>query len=181
MAKALDQVQEAVRLLADRLALRDEWLDTLLGLADRPDVTGLVGGRMLRILRDEGRIGTVEVALRLARTLSIGVPSATAAAVVEGFIGGGGLVLVHDEALLGLIDRWLAELGADSFTDVLPLLRRTFAAFAAPERRMIGERVRHLGASTARNGSDVDDLAGLDLDRVAAVLPTLKLLLEEAK
>jgi hypothetical protein len=82
---------------------------------------------------------------------------------------------------LGLIDRWLAELGADSFTDVLPLLRRTFAAFAAPERRMIGERVRHLGASTARTGSDVDDLAGLDLDRVAAVLPTLKLLLEEAK
>ena len=123
-----------------------EWLGTLLGLVDRPDVTGLVGGRMLRILRDEGRLDADAVEVRLARTLSIGVPSATAAAVVEGFIGGGGLVLVHDEALLGLIDRWLAELAADSFTDVLPLLRRTFATFAAPERRTIGERVRRLGA-----------------------------------
>ncbi len=178
LAKALDSVQEAVRLLADRLPLREEWLDTLFGLVDRPDVMGLVGGRMLRILRDEGRLSGDEVELRLARTLSVGVPSGTAAAVVEGFIGGGGLVLVHDEALLGLIDRWLAELPADGFTDVLPLLRRTFAAFAAPERRMIGQRVRNLGGTGAREVSDVDDLAGLDADRVALVLPTLKLLLE---
>ncbi|GIH10233.1 hypothetical protein Rhe02_83000 [Rhizocola hellebori] len=177
LAHALDQVQEAVRLLTDRLELRDEWLATLLGLVDRPDVTGLVGGRMLRILRDEGRLSADEVQIRLARTLSVGVPSATAAAVVEGFIGGGGLVLVHDEALLGLIDRWLSELAADSFTDVLPLLRRTFATFAAPERRTIGQRVRNLGGATARSGSEQDDLAGLDLDRVAMVLPTLKLLL----
>ncbi len=176
LAKALDSVQEAVRLLAERLPLREEWLGTLLALVDRPDLPGLVAGRLLRILRDEGRLDTDAVELRLARTLSVGVPASTAAAVVEGFIGGGGLVLVHDEALLGLIDRWLAGLAADSFTDVLPLLRRTFAAFAAPERRAIGEQVRRLGTTTARPGSDVDDLAGLDPERVALVLPTLKLL-----
>ena len=42
---------------------------------------------------------------------------------------------MHDERLLGLVDGWLTGMPADAFTEVLPLLRRTFAAFAAPERR----------------------------------------------
>ncbi len=78
---------------------------------------------------------------RLRLPLTVGTPPAHAAAWVEGFLAGGGLLLVHDDALLELLDDWLADIPADAFDDVLPLLRRTFGAFDAGERRAIGERV----------------------------------------
>jgi hypothetical protein len=46
---------------------------------------------------------------------------------------------------------------------VLPLLRRTFGAFAAPERRAIGEQVRRLGAATA--AAAAPDAGGVDQAR----------------
>ncbi|MDI1462172.1 DUF5682 family protein [Catellatospora sp. KI3] len=173
----LDGTHEALNLLGAELPLRQEWLDTLSRLIDRPDLPGLLAGRLLRLLRDAGILDADAVELRLARSLTVGVPAPSAAAYVEGFIAGGGLLLVHDEALLSLVDRWLTGLGPDTFTAVLPLLRRTFGAFAAPERRSVGERVRHLGSGEpGRPASGDDDLAALDPDRVALVLPTLKLL-----
>ena len=59
--------------------------------------------------------------------------------------------------------------------EVLPLLRRTFGEFAAPERRAIGERVRN----RVRGGGDrsTAELLDLDLERAERVLPTLRLLL----
>lgn len=169
----LDGVHESVRLLADHLPLRDEWLSTLRGLGDRTDLPGLLAGRIVRLLRDEGAMSFDEVELRLARVLTIGVAPSTAASFVEGFLAGGGLLLVHDDALLSLVDRWLTGLSQESFTTALPLLRRTFAEFAGPERRAIGERVRHVGSARPR-ASVMDDL---DFERVAVVLPTLRLLL----
>ena len=77
-------------------------------------------------------------------------------------------MLVHDPLLLGVIDRWMATLGADSFTDVLPLLRRTFGAFDAAERRSIGERVRTGHAPGTHRGQ-----VELDPQRVAAALHTV--------
>lgn len=172
----LDGTHEALNLLADRLPLREEWLAALARLVDRSDLPGLLAGRLLRLLRDAGTFDADAVELRLSRALTVGVAPTTAAGYVEGFIAGGGLLLVHDEALLALVDRWLTGLHPDTFTAVLPLLRRTFAAFAAPERRAVGEQVRRLGSGTGRTGSDVDEL-DLDEARVARVLPTLELLL----
>jgi hypothetical protein len=176
MRTHLDTTHEALSLLAERLPLRAEWLDTLARLVDRPDLPGLLAGRLLRMLRDAGTLDADAAELRLARALTVGVPPVTAAGYVEGFLSGGGLLLVHDEALLTLTDRWLSGLAPDVFTAVLPLLRRTFAAFAAPERRAVGEQVRRLGSGGTRPRSDVDDFE-LDLARVAGVLPTLELLL----
>lgn len=177
MRTHLDATHEALSLLADRLPLRAEWLDTLARLVDRPDLPGLLAGRLLRLLRDAGTLDADAAELRLARALTVGVPPVTAAGYVEGFLSGGGLLLVHDEALLTLTDRWLSGLAPDVFTAVLPLLRRTFAAFAAPERRAVGEQVRRLGTGGSRPQSDVDELGELDPARVARVLPTLELLL----
>ncbi|WP_117211248.1 DUF5682 family protein [Allorhizocola rhizosphaerae] len=172
LAGVLDRVHESIRLLADLLPLRDEWLQALRGLVDRPDLPGLLAGRLTRLLRDEGGLTFDEVELRLARVLSIGVPPAQAAAFVEGFLSGGGLLLVHDEKLLSLIDRWVSALPAESFSATLPLLRRTFSEFAGPERRAIGERLRQPGARRPQATED------LDFDRVSLILPTLKVLLD---
>jgi hypothetical protein len=172
LRRHLDGVHAALGLLADE-SLSGEWQRTLVRLADRDDLHGLLGGRVTRLLLDAGALAPDEVERRMARMLTVGVPPARAAAWIEGFLAGGALLLVHDATLLTLVDAWLAAIAGDTFVEVLPLLRRTFGAFAGPERRAIGERARHLGSST------VDSNAGeaLDRDRAALVLPTLRLLL----
>jgi len=171
MTAHVDAVHAAVALLAgpggepgeahrSGEACREPWLATLETIARRTDLHGLVDGRLTRILLDAGRLDRPEAARRLARSTSAGNPPARVAAWVEGFFPDGGLLLVHDPALLGLIDEWLTGLTDQAFIDVLPLLRRTFGTFAAPERRAIGERVAARSGTRAttvrRPGIEVD-------------------------
>jgi hypothetical protein len=51
------------------------------------------------------------------------------AAWLEGFLSGSGLVLVHDPRLWQIVDAWVMQLAPERFTEVLPLLRRTFSTF----------------------------------------------------
>jgi hypothetical protein len=166
----VDGVHTAVALLDDD-ALREVWLGTLATVADRPGLHGLLAGRLTRLLHDAGRLDTAEVRRRMRLPLTVGTAPAAGAAWVEGFLAGGGLLLVHDDTLLSLLDDWLADIAADAFTDVLPLLRRTFGGFATGERRAIGEKVNGAQAPTGA------DPVILDHERGATVLPTLSVLL----
>lgn len=168
----IDGVQDATSLLDESVRL--EWLTTLEGLSGRPSVPPLIAGRLTRLMLDTSRLETFEVALRLGRALSPGTPTADAAGYVEGFLAGGGLLLVHDERLLALVDSWLAAIPDDAFLEALPLLRRTFGTFASPERRSIGDRARALGGPTAAIVADDDDL---DASLAASVLPVVARLL----
>jgi Family of unknown function (DUF5682) len=170
----LDGVTSALGLL-DRSDLRDRWLAALDAVSRRPDLHGLVAGRLDRTLYDAGRLDSDETRRRLGVVLTIGTPPAHGAAYVEGFFAGGGLLLVHDEALLGLVDIWVGGIPVDTFTEVLPLVRRTFGAFARPERRAVAERVRSLGGGTpsVRESSS----PGLDEERARLVLPVVHALL----
>jgi hypothetical protein len=172
MAARIAATNGALALL-ERGDLRDRWHAALEAVTSRPGVHGLVGGRAARLLMDAGRLSAEEAALRLSRVLSAGTPPAAAAAWIEGFLSGGGLVLVHDDALLGVIDGWLSSVGEDAFGAALPVLRRTFATFAPAERRQIGERVRH-GARGSAVAADDEDL---DHERAALVLPLLQRIL----
>ncbi|MBU2666454.1 hypothetical protein KOI35_23390 [Actinoplanes bogorensis] len=169
----VDGVQSAVGLLEDD-ELRERWLSTLESLAGRADLHGLLAGRLTRLLLDAGRLDGAEVRRRLRLPLTVGTAPAHAAAWVEGFLSGGGLLLVHDDALLQLLDDWLADIPGAAFDDVLPLLRRTFGAFESGERRAIGERV-----AGPRGGDPVPGAGGLGFDpgRADLVLPTLRALL----
>lgn len=168
----IDGVQDATMLLADDV--RSEWLNTLQGLSDRASVPPLIRGRLTRLMLDTSRLPDHEVALRLGRSLSSGTPTADAAGYVEGFLAGGGLLLVHDERLLAMVDGWLAAIPDDAFVEVLPLLRRTFGTFAAPERRSIGARARVLSDPAAAVVADDDDL---DAELAATALPVVARLL----
>jgi hypothetical protein len=168
----IDGVHAAVGLLADD-ELRDRWLSTLASLTGRSDLHGLLAGRLTRLLLDAGRLDAAEVRRRLRLPLTVGTPPAHGAAWVEGFLAGGGLLLVHDEALLALLDDWLADIPEDAFGNVLPLLRRTFGSFDAGERRQIGERV----AGPRAGSPDATGGLGFDADRADLVLPTLSALL----
>ncbi|MFF8193665.1 DUF5682 family protein [Streptomyces bobili] len=164
--------------------LRDGWRAVLRVLSGRDSVAGVVRGRAARLLLDGGEVERDEAARLMGLALSRGTPPAEAAAWIEGFVGGGadgGLLLVHDERLLGLVDGWLTGVSAEAFTDVLPLLRRTFSAYETGVRRSLGELVRRgtgergsvLGAGSGTAGF-ADDL---DAGRADAVFPVVRLLL----
>jgi hypothetical protein len=170
----IDTVHSAIGLLADP-GSRARWLDTLTRVIPRsPPV---ISGRLTRLLLDAERLTADDVAIRMSRELSAAAPAAAAAGWAEGFLAGSGLLLLHDDKLLGLADGWLAGLSADAFAVVLPALRRTFGEFAPPERRAIGDKAAGLDGSgrppvlAAPADDDLDeDRAAIAVRAVAAIL-----------
>ncbi|WP_235654117.1 DUF5682 family protein [Mycolicibacterium houstonense] len=149
----VNAVTETVDLLDTDV--RGEWLATIARLADRDDLHGSLIGRFVRIGVDGAMFTTTEAAHRMRRALSIGAPADEKSAWIEGFLSGSGLLLVHDTELLSVIDEWLIGLTATEFTDVLPLVRRTFSTFDAGVKRNIGHAVATAG-SAAHTEFDVD-------------------------
>ncbi|MDX3580085.1 DUF5682 family protein [Streptomyces sp. FL07-04A] len=194
MRRHVDAVHGAVAMLDDVRAAGEEeasgtgrrvrWRAVLRALAGRDSVPGVIRGRAARLLLDEGELDPPAAERLMGLALSPGTPPGDAAAWIEGFVGGGaggGLLLVHDERLLALVDGWLTTVTAEAFTDVLPLLRRTFSAYEPGVRRTLGELVRRgpgeracgPGAEAAAPGF----AAALDAPRADAVLPVVRLLL----
>ncbi|MEU4807672.1 DUF5682 family protein [Nocardia fluminea] len=150
-----------------------EWLATLQRIADRDDVHGAIAGRAVRLLCDAERIDDADSARRLASALSVGNTPAAKAAWIDGFLGGRGLLLVHDRELLRRIDEWLRELNEDQFVATLPLLRRTFGSFESGERRAISQALRDTGSAPTTSDSltAVDPIRGqLALRAATAIL-----------
>jgi hypothetical protein len=85
--------------------------------------------------------------------------------------------LLHDKVLLSTVDGWVAGLRGEAFTSLLPLLRRTFSTFSPPERRRIGEWVKHGQADRTRPAAYRGAPDNFDVARAEAVLPLLALLL----
>ncbi|GAA2249494.1 DUF5682 family protein [Streptomyces amakusaensis] len=182
----LDAVHAAMGLLPDSSKITERWGSALHRLAARDTVPGVIRGRAARILLDDGRLDEEEAAGHMSLALSAGTPPADAAAWTEGFVGGtsgGGMLLIHDERLRSLVDDWLTGISAEAFTDILPLLRRTFSAYEPAVRHTLGELVRRGAADPA--GGPVRPVAaaapgfgpGLHEERADAVLPVLRLLL----
>ena len=171
MADLVRATQSALALLGDDHLLA-RWRLALVELSDRDRVHGLLQGLATRLLADAGTLAADAVERRVSRALSPGAVPLEAATFVEGFLGGSGTVLLHDPMLLGVVDRWLASLPTESFTDALPLLRRTFGAFEPAERRALGQRVR-TGEPPATGGR----VGALDAARVEAALATVAALL----
>jgi hypothetical protein len=83
--------------------LRQRWHSVLRVLSARDSVAGVVRGRAVRLLLDDGELGQDEAAVLMGLVLSPGTAPGDAAAWIEGFVGGGsggGMLLVHDGRLL---------------------------------------------------------------------------------
>jgi hypothetical protein len=151
----------------------DAWQRVLAQLADQQGLHGLLAGRCCRLLFEAGVFAAEDTAQRLGLALSTANDPAQAAAWIEGFLKGSGLLLLHNPVLWQVLDDWVIQLTPDSFIAILPLLRRTFSTFPAPERRQMGEQVRQ--------GSDripiLVKTGALDRDRADAILPLITQLL----
>jgi len=174
MRRRIDGVQAALAALS-RADLSAVWKDALVKVGDA-EIHGLVAGRAYRLLLDTGAAAPDLAADRLSLSLSRGNDPGKASAWLEGFLSGSGLVLVHDERLLGMIDRWLTGLTRDAFEQICPIARRTFSTFEKAERRQIGEKLKHAtspeaGVAAATTDDDYDPVRG------ALVEPILRLIL----
>ncbi|MBD2077136.1 hypothetical protein H6F86_25280 [Phormidium sp. FACHB-592] len=172
MYQQVNDVNGAIAILQQPNAL-EMWQQVLLQLADQQGLHGLVAGRCCRLLFEAGVFEPEDTARRLGLALSTASEPAQAAAWIEGFLAGSGLLLLHNPTLWQVLDDWVAQLSSETFTAILPLLRRTFSTFAAPERRQMGERVRQGNSHTpvfVKAGS-------FDSDRADTVLPLVAQLL----
>lgn len=175
MMTRIASVNAAIKLLQNE-DYTSIWNRVLVRLSTQNGLHGLLAGKCCRILLDGHVLPTDEVAERMQFALSGGVEPIHAAARLEGFLAGSGLLLLHDRSLWDILDAWLSALAPDVFTATLPLLRRTFSSFAAPERRQMGELVRRdKGQSPMQSSTRLAD--DFDAQRAAQILPLLRQLL----
>ncbi|MBY0298670.1 MAG: hypothetical protein K2X71_21965 [Methylobacterium sp.] len=176
-AKArLVAVSGAVALIEEP-ELKAVWQEALRGLADQEHAHGRVVGRAVRLLFDDRAVAAEEAGDRMRLALSRAAAAPAAAAWIEGFLEDSGTALIHGRGLLPVVDEWLCGLDEETFTELLPLVRRTFATIAPAERRAIGEALARPGG-----GASGDTAPGrtFDAERAAKVLPILRLLLGPA-
>lgn len=152
----------------------EEWQNLLRKLLDAPTTHPLLAGIAARLLLDSGQLPSADASRVLQLALSRGQDPAYGAGWIEGFLSGQGSILVHDAHLLPLLEQWVAGLNEETFLALLPLVRRTFATFEAPERANIAQR---LGRGTPPPGGAVEAEWTLHAGRAQSVLPVLGQLL----
>lgn len=161
---------------AIRLSQRDDylldWYDALQHAATSDASHPLLAGRCTRLLGEQGRWSIEQTGAQLALRCSHAIDPLGSAHWLEGFLQGSGALLIHNEQLWRLINGWLSALPADTFVELLPLLRRTFGTFAAPERRELAER-----ANGGNARPDATPPTAIDAGRAQRILPTLTLIL----
>ncbi len=135
------ELHSAIQTL-EQPSLLEAWRDVLQVLAKQLGLHGLIAGRASRLLLEQGVFTAEDTANRLSYVASIASDPNEVAAWLDGFLRGSGLVLVHDDALFGVLDSWVQYLTPEAFIAVLPLLRRTFSSFEPAERRDIGQKVK---------------------------------------
>jgi hypothetical protein len=173
MLNRINRTHGALTTLSDA-DLSAMWTGTIRQLADDDALHGLLAGRCTRLLFDDHVLDLEASAIRLSRSLSRANAPLQVAGWLEGFLSGSGLLLLHQPELWGMLDVWLSGLTPDHFTEVLPLLRRTFSTFSPPERRQMGELARS-GQSAVSTRVSIDE--DIDETRANRMLPTFALLL----
>jgi hypothetical protein len=171
MRKNLLDADRAIALRKVESVLKP-WQNALKKLSNSEQAAPLLRGVAARLLLDASLLPPELASQLLARNLSTGADPQQAAAWLDGFLNRNATVLLHDEVVWGLVDDWISGLSDDNFVRVLPLIRRTFAAFEAAERRDLSGRVRRPAGGVVKT-----QVATWDEDRAQLPVPLLRLLL----
>jgi hypothetical protein len=161
----LVQVHSALLTLQDAELLSD-WNGVLGQLLDQLDLHGLIAGRCCRLLFDQRLLAAGEVERRMGLAIAPAVDPVKSMAWIDGFLRSSGLILLHNDELWRILDDWVGSVKSEIFPQLLPLLRRTFSTFTAPERSQIGALARRGTGARSTIASDT-----LDEARARKVLP----------
>lgn len=136
--------------LLDNPALDAYWQRFLQNILAATNAHPLLAGNAARLLFDKQHLDAARCAELLAQNLSAANPSERAAYWLEGYLYQSGTVLLLHDPLWRILDDWLRALTPEHFTELLPLLRRTFGSFEPGERRQLGDKAReHAGDTPA--------------------------------
>jgi len=153
---AMEVFDDALALFGDDV-LTATWRHELGRIVEDHQATSGIAGLCLRRLHDRRDWDFDKVAVEFVRHTNSGDPK-NAGQFLEAFLRGGAEVILQDPALLQLLDIWLCELDDTSFTDVLPLLRRSFSDLESGARRRILAKLRqplpHSETVLPRTGDD---------------------------
>lgn len=169
-AERIGQLAQLFRLveLSDQANFLTAWQQLLTDLLAVADLQGRLAGWCCRMAREQDVLSADEAKTRFARALSVGQSPEHSAAWFEGFITDQALLLLHDDGLWELVDQWLLILPSEQFIALLPLLRRTTASFAHPERQQLAQRASQQQTSAASVVA-----TGFDAERAASSLQIL--------
>lgn len=173
LLEQMARLQDAISILQQE-EITAQWRQTLQSLSANTNTSPVISGYATRLLTDSKVLEGEALIRAFHFHMSAAHPPDTSAAWLEGFLRGSGSLLLVDHDLWNLVNQWVAHLDADTFTRVLPLLRRTFAAFSQAERRKLGEKVKSGGNATSlKLARDT----GLDEERARKGIPVVLQLL----
>jgi len=114
-------------------------------------------------------IGDAELGLLVEQRLSNTHDPAAAAGFVDGFFEVNALALVKSRPVVAALDAYLVAIDKERFRNVLPALRRAFAALGATERRYLLENVIGVRDIRAKAGEVAALIAETDKDKLKAL------------
>lgn len=168
----INEIQTAILLLNNE-EYKSAWLETIYRIAEHAHAAAMVKGYAYKILYDTNYIETESVAIAFSKALSVNQDPNEAVNWLEGFLKDAGHLLILDDAIWSIVYEWIANLEANAFQELLPLLRRTFATFKSVEKIKLAEKVKHGKSVAAKTKTAVD----IDLLRAEKVIPIIEKLL----
>ena len=174
MFERIKHTHESISLFGNA-GYRSAWLESIQILSNRQSVHGKISGRACRILFDSQVNGNNEIARAFGLALSKSSEPIHSAQWLEGFLQNSGQLLALDDGLRSIVDEWISSLDDDTFELLLPLVRRTFSTFTAPERKELGVRIKTAGQKTSADWTGEPE--SFDSARAAMALPLIRQLL----
>ena len=162
----LGQVNLALNTLNDE-ACSKIWHDFITKVQASGKVHPLISGCTTRLMRDHHTITNELILQALSYYSSVGNTPNDIAFWFEGFLENSGTVLLLDDVLWGLVNSFICNLDDESFAQVLPILRRTFATFEQHERTKLGQKAKNFDPDKATQTLAVVAPTGLPDDKLA--------------
>lgn len=134
--------------LLDDAELTTLWCEFITQQMSAAHVHPLLSGNAARILFDKQRLDFEITTQLFSQHLSAANVYEHAANWLEGFLYQSGTILLIQDDLWQMIDDWLRHLSDETFTELLPLLRRTFSSFEFGEKRQLGDKAAQRATQT---------------------------------
>jgi hypothetical protein len=166
LSSAIDEVNSALLLLENE-GDTAFWHKALNSIYQSRSSHPLVAGRCGKLLYQARSITSEEASLGFSKALSAGATTEYSTGWIEGFLSSSANTLLLDDEIWGILDTWLGELSSEHFQEVVPILRRTFSAYANPEKVQLAQKAK--GGKLADGGLNNQPL-DLDGEKVELLL-----------
>jgi len=171
LAAKIKDVNQAIRML-EKHELTADWSATLETIFHSDRTAPFIQGYSCKALYDSRLLDMNSTFNAFSKALSTNNEPSASASWLEGFLTDAATVLILDDVIWAVVNNWLQSLDDETFLQVVPLLRRTFANFSNVEKRKIAGR-----AKQAKSGTLTPQTIDIDAERAAKVLPVLELLM----